>query len=255
MAIVTIWNAFQLNIFASGEGQQKMIEPYYDDGKGIVIYHGDCREIMPQLPKVDLVLTDPPYGVEYSGGHFHSGDVTIKREREALRNDDVDVYSWAIPMLFDICQGPCYVFFAATRGLSIYKAVHEAKGKIHALIIWHKRNAKYAAMNAQYKQRHESLLYCKGPNAKTNWIGPSNECTVWEMDRAEHNIHPTQKPAEVCIRAINNHNADTILDPFMGSGTTLRAAKDLGRHAIGIELEEKYCEIAAKRLAQEVLFS
>jgi DNA modification methylase len=90
-----------------------------------------------------------------------------------------------------------------------------------------------------------------------SWFGPTNETTVWDVARAARNdLHPTQKPLALFSRAIRNSSApgDLILDPFMGSGTTLRAAKDLGRRGIGIEIEEKYCEIAAKRMGQETLF-
>lgn len=220
--------------------------PYYEHA-GITIYHGDCREILPALDKVDLVLTDPPYGVNYKGGQLNP-------YRDKLVNNDRNVYDWVIPILFQICDGPCYIFFAGTRASYIFQAVALAKGKIHALIIWNKINATYTAINSQYKQRHEPILYCKGANSKTLWCGPTNECTVWDIPvEANNQYHPTQKPVAVMKRAIRNHNSQTILDPFMGSGTTLRAAKDLGRRAIGIELEEKYCEIAARRLAQEVL--
>lgn len=230
------------------------MKPYYERD-GIVIYHGDCRDIVPTLSGVDMVVTDPPYGVGYRGGHFHSGDVRIQNKREALAGDDGDVYSWSVPLLFDVCRGPCYLFFSDSRASDVYRSVEAARGQIHALIIWHKTNAKYAAMNSQYKQRHEPLLYCKGPKAKTLWAGPSTESTVWEMKRDAENVyHPTQKPVAVMGRAIGNHDAELILDPFMGAGSTLRAAADLGRRAIGIEVEERYCEIAAERLRQKTLF-
>ncbi len=233
-----------------------MIKPYYEHA-GIIIYHADCREVLPELGPVDLVLTDPPYGVDYEGGHFHRGTIPgreVRRKREQLQGDNIDVYQWTIPLIFNICKGPAYIFFAGSRALNIYKAIEANRGKIHALIIWHKINATYAAINAQYKQRHEPILYCKGPKAKTNWRGPSNESTIWHIKRDHVNIcHPTQKPVEVMRRPIRNHKADLILDPFVGSGTTLLAAKELGRQAIGIEIDEKYCEIAAKRLSQEML--
>ncbi len=232
-----------------------MTREYYRED-GITILHGDSQEIMAGnlLEGIDLIVTDPPYGVEYSGGHFHSGYVGIKRERERLTGDDADVYQWAIPLMFKVCHGPCYVFFSDTRALNIYKAVHQAKGTVHALIIWHKTNAKYAAMNSQYKQRHEPVLYCKGINAKTKWKGSSSESTIWEFPRKSSNaLHPTEKPEWLIEKAINNHDCDLVLDPFCGSGSTLEAAKLLGKKAIGIEINEKYCEIAANRLSQSVL--
>tara|TARA_R100000306_G_scaffold60427_1_gene60512 strand:+ start:1085 stop:1783 length:699 start_codon:yes stop_codon:yes gene_type:complete len=223
------------------------IDPYYQED-GITLYHGDCREILPGLPPVDMVLTDPPYGVNYEGGHMN------ERKRDAIIGDDGNVYSWAVPLAFNACVGPCYFFFAVTRSLDVFSAVSKARGQVHAMLVWHKTNAKYAAMNAQYKQRHEPILYCKGPNAKTMWCGPTTEATVWDMARdPENTFHPTQKPVEVMERAIGNHDAAIVLDPFSGSGSTLVAAKHLHRKAIGVEIEERYCEMTANRLAQGVL--
>jgi DNA modification methylase len=232
-----------------------MLSPYYDQD-GITIYHGDCRDIVPHIGRCDLVVTDPPYGVSYEGGHFHSGNVNIKRSREQIAGDEEDVYEWMVPLIFSACDGPCYSFFAdGNRSHLIFQAVLKSRGHVHSVIIWHKTNAKYAAMNAQYKQRHEPMLYFKGPKAKTNWIGSSTESTIWEMRRAEKNIHPTQKPVEVMQRAISNHRADIVLDPFMGVGTTLLAAKLAGRRAVGVEMNERFCNIAADSCSQGSLFA
>lgn len=216
---------------------------------------GDCLEVLPTLEagSVDMVASDPPYGVSYEGGHFHSGDVSIKRKRERLVNDDRDIYSEVVPLLLSICDGPCYLFFAGSKALPIYKAVEDGGGQVHALIIWHKTNAKYAAMNAQYKQRHEPLLYFKRKGGNLRWIGPSNECTIWNIDREPQNTHhPTQKPVAVMERMVRNHDCQTILDPFMGSGTTGVACARLGRKFIGIEREPKYFEIAKRRIREEL---
>ena len=198
--------------------------------------------------KADMVFTDPPYGVNYEGGHFHSGDVNIKRKREKLANDaDDQIYSDVIPIIAQFCDGPCYTWFAGTKPLKLYQAV-EAIGQIHALIIWHKTNAKYAAMNAQYKQRHEPCLYWKPKGSTLKWCGASTEATLWEMKRdATNNFHPTQKPVELAQRAINNHKVVTVLDLFGGSGSTLIACEKTSRHCRMMELDPKYCDVIVKR--------
>ena len=113
----------------------------------------------------------------------------------------------------------------------------------------------YGAFSAHYKQAHEYIAYIVPTNAKSLWSGKTTETTDWFHLREQCNtLHPTEKPLEL-LRDWSlkfSNKGDTILDPFMGSGTTLRAAKDLNRKAIGIEIEEKYCEIAALRLSQEV---
>ena len=198
--------------------------------------------------KADMVFTDPPYGVNYEGGHFHSGDVNIKRKREKLANDaDDQIYADVIPLIASFCDGPCYTWFADTKPLKLYQAV-EAVGQIHALIIWHKINAKYAAMNAQYKQRHEPCLYWKPKGSTLRWCGASTEATLWEMKRdPTNNFHPTQKPVELAERAIGNHKAQTVLDLFGGSGSTLIACERQHRHARLMELDPAYCDVIVKR--------
>lgn len=198
--------------------------------------------------KADMVFTDPPYGVNYEGGHFHSGDVNIKRKREKLANDaDDQIYADVIPLIASFCDGPCYTWFAGTKPLKLYQAV-EAVGQVHALIIWHKTNAKYAAMNAQYKQRHEPCLYWKPKGSTLRWCGASTEATIWEMKRdASNNFHPTQKPVELAERAIGNHKVQTVLDLFGGSGSTLIACERTKRHCRMMELDPAYCDVIVKR--------
>ena len=198
--------------------------------------------------KADMVFTDPPYGVNYEGGHFHSGDVNIKRKREKLANDgDDQIYANVIPLIASFCDGPCYTWFAGTKPLKLYQAV-ETVGQIHALIIWHKTNAKYAAINAQYKQRHEPCLYWKPKGSTLRWCGASTEATIWEMKRdATNNFHPTQKPVELAERAIGNHKAQVVLDLFGGSGSTLIACEKTSRHCRMMELDPAYCDVIVKR--------
>ena len=226
-----------------------MPDVYYEDNF-VQLYCGDCREILPTLPPVDLIVTDPPYGVGYEGGHYH-GKNWKQRKRDALIGDTVDVYAWALPLLFAASCGPCYIFSPpGAAAHNVYSAIAAARGSIMATIIWNKTNATYAAMRSQYKPRCEMIFYCKGPKARTLWTGPTTESTVWDFKRDPTNIyHPTQKPVGLMLRAIGNHAAPLVLDPFAGAGSTLIAAKDLRRRAIGIELEEKYCKAAARRLA------
>jgi DNA modification methylase len=199
--------------------------------------------------KADIMFTDPPYGVNYEGGHFHSGDVNIKRKREKLSADSTtQIYNDFLPIALAVVDGPCYMWFAGSKARDVYNAVHENECEIHALIIWHKTNAKYAAMNAQYKQRHEPCLYFKPRGSTLKWCGATTEASVWNQDRDGINeFHPTQKPVALAAKALKNHEAATVLDMFCGSGSTLIASEQLGRKCYGMEISPTYCDVIVQR--------
>ncbi|MDH5738687.1 MAG: site-specific DNA-methyltransferase [Nitrospira sp.] len=207
--------------------------PYYDDGSGIVIYNADCRDIMPHLPKVDLVLTDPPYGMQ-----FVSNNRYIKHLK--IYNDDVLPLD-LIEMAIERANCAAYVFcrWNNLAMMPIPKSV----------LVWVKNNWSMGDLKHEHGRQWEACCFY----AKDNHEFIKRIPDVLTADRTGNDLHPTEKPESLMGKLIACNVGGTILDPFMGSGTTLRAAKDLGRKCIGIEIEEKYCEIAVKRLAQEVL--
>lgn len=212
--------------------------PYYQDDH-CTIYHADCRSILPHLPPVDLVLTDPPYGIgEAAGKNKSRGYLATAKDYGSDSWDNTPVSDDT--MLLVMGAGKSLVIFGGNYYSHLLKPGP-------CWLVWDKENGNTDFADCE-------LAWTNLPQAvrmrRHQWHG---------MLRKGREIrqHPTQKPLDVmkwCITQADRHGQNrTILDPFMGSGTTLRAAKDLGRKAIGIELEEKYCEIAAKRLAQEVL--
>ena len=204
--------------------------PYYEDAKaGITIFHGDCREIMPFLGPVDLVLTDPPYGIGavWKGGWGHGWQTA--REQSAMRNSwdgqppDEQTLRVVLGKAKDaVIWGGNYFTLPVSRGW----------------LVWNK------------PERGFSLA-----EGELAWTTRDNVLRIFDAVRSEPDReHPTQKPLSLMRWCLGFFpEAQTVLDPFMGSGTTLVAAKSLGRKAIGIEIEEKYCEIAARRLSQGVL--
>ena len=200
--------------------------------------------------KSEMMFTDPPYGVDYSGGIQFQKDGTVqKNNREKLKNDGTtQIYNDFLPVALSVVNGPCYMWFAGSKARDVYNAVHDNGCEVHALIIWHKTNATYAAMNAQYKQRHEPCLYFKPQGSTLRWCGETTEATVWNQDRDGINeFHPTQKPIALAAKALKNHEATTVLDMFCGSGSTLIAAEQLGRKCYGMEISPAYCDVIVQR--------
>jgi len=196
--------------------------------------------------KADMVFTDPPYGVEYTGGmQFKNGKVETK-SREMIKNDDIDIYEDVMRILSEFSNGPCYIWFADTKAAKLYEAA-EKYGDIHALLIWVK-NGGYGALNANYKQKHEPCLYWKPKGKTLNFIGATTETTIWEIDKdGKNKLHPTQKPVALATKAINNHEVKTVLDIFGGSGATLIAAEQTNRTCFMMELDPKYCDVIVTR--------
>lgn len=205
----------------------------------------DCDRLLGGI-KADMLFTDPPYGVNYEGGHFQN-----KVKREKLAGDhSSEIYGRFMPLVPSLVDGPCYTWFAFTQCRPTIEAI-EAIGEMHALLIWNKTNATYAAINAQYKQRHEPCIYWKPKGSTLRWSGPTDECTVWDIARDPRNdLHPTQKPVALAERAISNHEAVTVLDLFGGSGSTMIAAEKLGRHCYMMEMNPVYCDVIIARWEQ-----
>lgn len=215
------------------------MKPYYQDDY-CTIYNGDCREILPDLPSVDLVLTDPPYGLgeRWQGGTWGANPIYAEARKWDLLIPEEDL--WNI-----IKKGTNSIIW----GGNYYPSMLPCRG----MLAWVKNPPMETMADFEYAwttfDRPAKLFTCpRNPDGKRE--------------------HPTQKPLELmrwCINMAGNpykldtgayadrETIDTILDPFMGSGTTLRAAKDFRRNAIGIEISEKYCEISARKLSQEVL--
>ena len=199
------------------------MKPYYDH-EGITIYHGDCRDILPQIGIFDFVLTDPPY---YGREDLFSTE-SIPFVMDYLLRQDVPAFIFW-PCMGDIPNNP--------------DAVH----------IWHKSIPIHPnSQTGNVAGHHYERILSYGNGKKCLVFRVAAIMPNFAPCKKEFTIHPTQKPLRLIKELLGISKGNTILDPFMGSGTTLVAAKSLNKKAVGIEIEEKYCEIAAKRLAQSV---
>ena len=214
-----------------------MGKPYYEHS-GITIYHGDAREIVPTLGEVGCILGDPPYGIDYgSGGDSPGGKWNFVRHHGVrVRGDDVPfdptfLLTLNVPMIL--------------WGANFYSEKLPPAG----WLVWDKRPG---IEDMKFGRGDAELAFFSGSRTVKTfrhlWHGL---CRGSEVGR---HLHPTQKPIELmqwCLGLLPLEGV--VLDPFVGSGPVLVAAKNLSRRAIGIEIEERYCEIAAERLSQEVL--
>jgi len=203
------------------------MKPYYEHA-GITIYHGDCREILPGLT-FDATLSDPPYGILADGGSAAT--------RRSGGNQDDGRMTW------DVAPSAETLGLLLSRPAMFWGGCHLDLPKTYGYLVWDKQI--------------DGLNFGEVEFCWTNLRFAPRVFRYRAVGVDGGKQHPTQKPEALmnwCFGFLPPGML-TVLDPFMGSGTTLRAAKDLGRRAIGIEIEERYCEIAAKRLAQEVLFT
>ena len=204
-------------------------KPYYEDGS-VTIYHGDCRELLPDI-EADVLVTDPPYGIG-------ANRMTLGSRPKWRRLDRGDGdWDREAPDLMPL--------LGLELPTVIWGGNHFPLPPSRGWLVWDKKNGDtdYADCELAWTNRDAALR-----RMEHRWMG------AHALERREGvRFHPTQKPVPVMCWSIEYLKCDgVVLDPFMGSGTTLRAAKDLGRKAIGIELEERYCEIAAERCSQEV---
>jgi DNA modification methylase len=198
--------------------------------------------------KADMVFTDPPYGVSYTGGLKNGENGLEQNGRQMIKNDDIDLYEDAVTIADMFCSGPVFMFYADTVPFGLYRGVENVKGQIIALLIW-KKEGGYGALGASYKQNHEPCLLWKTKGSNLNFIGDTTENRIWEIKKdGKNKLHPTQKPIEIPARAIGNHKADKILDLFCGSGSTMVAAHQLKRKCYGMELDPKYCQVIVDRM-------
>ena len=220
------------------------VKPYYlDERAGIVIYNADCREVLPLLAdkSVDLVLTDPPYGVGWNCDYERNWTRSPKQRggtTKSYPSFEGNVGQFDPTQLLLLFEKSRIILWGANNFLQYLRP--------GALLIWDKRfpiSGKAVRADAECAwMNHGYGCYIKS-HYEQGFLRPEGS-----------SYHPTQKPTLLMRWCMGfAPAAKTVLDPFLGSGTTLVACKQLGRRGIGIEIEEKYCEIAAKRLSQAML--
>lgn len=224
------------------------MKPYYEDD-AVEIYLGDCLELLPEI-RADIVVSDPPYNCGKPYGP-NTDDRRGWQEWAAWLDNRLTPSLAAAPLgaLFFLSQ-PAYRHYCRF-----------GERDIDWSAVWYKPFSA-AICAAAFMPHWEHLVYMGPKRRKPPDLGWGSDVFVANVEVGGHqpaipvarNGHPTPKPIALMREiAMRLHDAETLLDPFMGSGTTLRAAKDVGKKAIGIEIEERWCELAAKRMAQAVL--
>jgi DNA modification methylase len=202
--------------------------------EGVILYCGDCREIMPTLGNVDAVVTDPPYGVAYSSGWNN------KFKNVKIANDATpELRDWLVDW---ISEGRALIFGS-------WKVAKPLRTKL--VLIWDKGTVGMGDLSLPWFPSTEEIYVLGG-----GWQGTRTRSVLYTSVGFNHHLneyHPTEKPASVMCELLQKTALDwVILDPFMGSGTTGVAAVRLGRKFIGIEIEPKYFDIACKRISEEL---
>lgn len=234
---------------------------YHEEPSG-TIYCGDCLEILPLLDivKVDMVLTDPPYGI---GGDGKSHSIMSSKAGGVI--EFKETWDNKFPVAFLelaknlLNENGSFVTFCARESVSIIDYYLCEMGiNVKNYIYWHKRRTGVNPRKNFTNGIEQAIWGTFGKKYVWNCNGSTPNIfieTNCELNYPPNNVHPTQKPLELIrwIISILSNKMYCVLDPFLGSGTTAVAAKQLGRKYIGIEISEKYCEISKQRLAQEQL--
>jgi len=226
------------------------MKPYYEHG-GITIYHGDCRDILPDIKaRVDLVLTDPPFFMPAT--HYQSR----KQYQRGWSDTSILATFWAVvidsclPLMkatghfLAFCNGDSYPVFYP----EMYRRFDFLK-----CLVWDKG---HVGLGRVWRNQHELVIAARWDSSEFKEDAKLRaDVFQFTATPSADREHPVEKPTAMLKWLIEptTPRDGLVLDPFAGSGSTLEAARDTGRRAIGIEGEERYCEIAAQRLAQEVL--
>lgn len=202
--------------------------------EGITVYLGDCREILPTLPKVDACVTDPPYGISHSSNHGATWQKT-----QIANDHSTDARDYVLA----ICGASSAIVFGSWK---VAKPVGT-----HTVLIWDKGDAAgMGDLSVPWKPNHEEIYVIgKGFSGKRESAVLRHTNISWE---SAGRSHPHMKPISLMLDLIRKVDGVVILDPFMGSGTTGVAAVKIGRKFIGVEIEEKYFSIACRRIADEL---
>jgi len=216
------------------------MKPYYQDDR-VTLYHGDCREVTEWL-EADVLVTDPPYGMRLSAGvGIYRRGVRSSNARAVAGDDTTAARDDAIALW----GAKPAIVFGTWR-------IARPSGELRHRAIWHKAGMTSGSIRAAVMTQDEEV-YFLGSGWRAS--APPLMSVITTRESRSHAVkdHPTPKPIDLMSALVDRCPAGVIADPFAGSGSTLVAAKALGRHAIGVELEERYCEVIAKRLAQDVL--
>ena len=196
-----------------------------------------------------LMVTDPPYGVNYE---LPGDDSNYKRKPAGIRNDNLGAGQgafWTNALRHWPLDGDAYVFSPSGPLISTLCAAIEAAGmEHHQWLIWVKD--RFVLGRGHFHYRHEHLWY--GWKGRTSWNGSRTEDSVWEADRPlESPDHPTMKPVALCARAVDasSRRGGLVIDPFLGAGATLAACEQRGRRGLGMEIEPRYVAVSLERLA------
>jgi len=193
------------------------------------LYNADCLHLLPKIEFVNAVVSDPPYGTGYVGGYNRKG--------ETIANDDtLEVTAQALKLAQPLCDGNMVVFYSPRISPIFYKKLNFLDW--FGQIIW---NKKAPGMGGEFRYQHENVALF-GKNLP---IKKAFSLYSYYRDASEH---PHQKPIQIMTQLLNILDANSILDPFMGSGTTGVACAKLGKRFIGIEIDEDHFETAVKRI-------
>ena len=216
---------------------------YYQD-EHVTLFHGDCLAEHQEWLTADVLVTDPPYGIAWSGAWpTYNVKETKKSPKRSIRNDDST--SARDEALARWGQRPA-IAFGSWRQPRPNNTRHR--------LIWHKAGASPGPANSTFMPNDEEIYVLGDGFMKSS---PPQRTVITTTEGRGTQVrdigHPTPKPINLMETLIGRCPPGVIADPFAGSGATLIAARNLGRKAIGVELEEKYCEIIAKRLDQQVI--
>jgi DNA modification methylase len=217
-----------------------MVRPYYE-GDGVTLYHGDCREVAGAWAPADVLLTDPPYGIAWTRG-VHAARAS--RAHAGIANDgDTSVRDWALAT-----WGP--------RPAILFGSLYAPfPSPLRHLLVWEKpRDAGVVGSTTGYRRDVEAVFLCgEWPRVKARWGSVVRSRVKGAGAHAARIGHPHAKPVDLLCMLMERAPGGMVADPFAGSGSTLVAARMAGRRAVGVELDERYCEIAATRLSQGAL--